>query len=98
MRLLVSNHRLNAHHVDACRWYSTASTKHADPLRILFCGSDDFSIKSLLALHQARQDTPGLIDEIHVAHRPAKPTGRGLKVLREGTCISTFPICMRCVA
>ncbi|KAF3047254.1 Methionyl-tRNA formyltransferase [Didymella keratinophila] len=71
------------------RCYSIASRKHADPLRILFCGSDAFSIKSLLALDKARRETPGLIDEIHVAHRPAKPTGRGLKVLREVPIAST---------
>lgn len=76
--------------------YSTAARTRPDFLRILFCGSDDFSIKSLRALHRARQDTPGLIEAIHVAHRPAKPTGRGLKVLREGTATisistSTYP-------
>lgn len=60
------------------------STRAAEPLRILFCGSDAFSIESLRALHRAQQDTPGLIEAIHVLHRPAKPTGRGLKTLREG--------------
>ncbi|KAF3007751.1 Methionyl-tRNA formyltransferase [Curvularia kusanoi] len=54
-----------------------------DPLRILFCGSDRFSIASLDALVHAKHTVPGLIDEIHVAHRPAKPTGRGLKTLKE---------------
>lgn len=54
------------------------------PLRILFCGSDHFSIASLEALVAAQRQVPGLIGEIHVAHRPAKPVGRGLKVLREG--------------
>jgi methionyl-tRNA formyltransferase len=79
--LLVSNYRLHAHRIHQCRY---SSSKHADPLRILFCGSDEFSIKSLNALKEAQRETPGLIEEIHVAHRPAKPTGRGLKVLREG--------------
>ncbi|KAF9693899.1 hypothetical protein EKO04_008481 [Ascochyta lentis] len=64
------------------RPYATA-TRHADPLKIFFCGSDDFSITSLRALDDARRRVPGLIDEIHVAHRPAKPTGRGLKTLRQ---------------
>ncbi|KZM20690.1 Methionyl-tRNA formyltransferase [Ascochyta rabiei] len=63
------------------RPYAT-STRAADSLKILFCGSDDFSIISLRALDAARRRLPGLIDEIHVAHRPAKPTGRGLKTLR----------------
>ncbi|KAJ4331832.1 Methionyl-tRNA formyltransferase [Ascochyta clinopodiicola] len=57
--------------------------RDADPLKVLFCGSDDFSITSLRALDDARRRVPGLIDEIHVAHRPAKPTGRGLTTLRE---------------
>ena len=81
--LLVSNPRVQSRSLT-----SAAAIKHAEPLRILFCGSDDFSIKSLHALHNASLDTPGLIDEIHVAHRPPKPTGRGLKVLREGNCRS----------
>ena len=63
---------------------SAAGCKHADPLRILFCGSDEFSIASLRALHDAQHSTPDLIEDVHVAHRPAKPTGRGLKTLREG--------------
>ena len=83
------------------RCYSTASRKHADPLRILFCGSDEFSIKSLKALKEAQRETPGLIDAIHVAHRPAKPTGRGLKVLREGVYLDSLILsdgwCFRCL-
>ncbi|KAG9199837.1 Methionyl-tRNA formyltransferase [Epicoccum nigrum] len=54
-----------------------------DPLRILFCGSDRFSIASLDALVHTKHRCPGLIEDIHVAHRPAKPTGRGLKTLKE---------------
>lgn len=65
------------------RSFSTAPPG-PEPLRILFCGSDDFSIASLHALHDARRDVPGLIDDIHVVHRPAKPTGRGRKTLRPG--------------
>lgn len=66
------------------RCYSTTSPSDAEPLRILFCGSDAFSIASLDALVAARDEVPGLIDDIHVVHRPAKPTGRGLKTMREG--------------
>lgn len=71
------------------------SGRAEDPLRILFCGSDRFSIASLNALVYAQQSVPGLIGEIHVAHRPAKPTGRGLRTLREGTKFGTgvFFIC-----
>jgi hypothetical protein len=81
--LLVANIRSRPS-LTACCYSTAAPAKRADPLRILFCGSDEFSIASLLALDHARRDLPGLIDAIHVAHRPAKPTGRGLKVLREG--------------
>ena len=57
------------------------------PLRILFCGSDAFSIASLTALNEAKNSVPGLIESIDVVHRPAKRTGRGLKVLTEGMLI-----------
>ncbi|KAF3034232.1 Methionyl-tRNA formyltransferase [Didymella heteroderae] len=91
--LLVSNSQFLPLHrpvrPNRTRCHSTASGKRADPLRILFCGSDAFSIRSLLALNKARQHSPTLIDAIHVAHRPAKPTGRGLKVLREVPIAST---------
>ncbi|KAH7084786.1 formyl transferase [Paraphoma chrysanthemicola] len=63
----------------AVRGYST----RAGPLRILFCGADHFSITSLRALTKAHHQVSGLIDSIDVVHRPAKPTGRGLKKLRE---------------
>ncbi|KAF2142608.1 uncharacterized protein K452DRAFT_196637, partial [Aplosporella prunicola CBS 121167] len=53
------------------------------PLRILFCGSDDFSIASLLALHREHQRDPAFIASIDVVHRPSKRTGRGLKTIRE---------------
>lgn len=56
-----------------------------DPLRILFCGSDDFSTASLKALHKLYQDEgSNVIASIDVALRPAKPFGRGLKKYREG--------------
>lgn len=62
----------------------TSVAKSADPLRILFCGSDNFSIASLRALAKAQQDTPDLIASIDVVHRPPKPTGRGKKILLPG--------------
>lgn len=64
------------------RGFSSVTTKTAEPLRILFCGSDDFSAASLRALTHARRDIPSLIASIDVVHRPAKHTGRGLKKLR----------------
>jgi methionyl-tRNA formyltransferase len=63
--------------------YSTASKK-SDPLRILFCGSDEFSCHSLQALHHEHKRNSRLIRSIDVVVRPAKRTGRGNKVLREG--------------
>ncbi|KAK8185893.1 formyl transferase [Phyllosticta citribraziliensis] len=61
--------------------YSTSKT--SEPLRILYCGTDDFSVASLRAVHQEHQRNPDLIDTLHVAHRPGKLGGRGNKILRE---------------
>ncbi|KAI4629182.1 uncharacterized protein J4E87_003443 [Alternaria ethzedia] len=67
-----------------CRCSSTsAPARTSEPLRILFCGSDAFSIASLRAVADAKRHVPGLIESIDVIHRPPKPTGRGLKTLRE---------------
>lgn len=60
------------------------STKKHDPLRILFCGSDEFSIASLKALHAYQLKKPGRIASIDVVCRPGKRVGRGLKKIREG--------------
>lgn len=58
---------------------------HHEPLRILFCGSDDFSCASLRALAQEKDSRPESIDSIDVLCRPGKRTGRSLKHIREGT-------------
>lgn len=55
-----------------------------EPLRILFCGSDEFSIASLQALYKTHQKEKGLIESIDVVCRPAKRVGRGLKEVRHG--------------
>ncbi|OJD18895.1 hypothetical protein AJ78_01150 [Emergomyces pasteurianus Ep9510] len=60
-----------------------ASTKSCDPLRILFCGSDSFSIASLTALCKERANNPETIASIDVVCRPGKRVGRGLKTIRE---------------
>lgn len=66
------------------RWSSTTpQNKRSDPLRILFCGSDEFSAASLRALNAEHTGNPSLIQSIDVLVRPPKPTGRGYKVLRE---------------
>ena len=61
-----------------------SSTKTSNPLRILFCGSDEFSIASLRAIHNEHLRNPKTIASIDVVHRPGKRTGRGLKLIREG--------------
>ncbi|MCJ1283872.1 Methionyl-tRNA formyltransferase [Xylographa opegraphella] len=58
-------------------------TKSADPLRILFCGSDEFSIASLEALHREKTVNPELIQSLDVACKVGKKQGRGLKNVRE---------------
>ncbi|KAF2833393.1 Formyltransferase [Ophiobolus disseminans] len=69
----------------AHRTYSVTATEALvpEPLRILFCGSDNFSSASLRALTEAQRNIPDLIESIDVVHRPAKRTGRGLKFFRE---------------
>ncbi|EFQ98698.1 hypothetical protein MGYG_01716 [Nannizzia gypsea CBS 118893] len=63
--------------------YRRHSTKACDPLRILFCGSDEFSIASLNALHNERVESPDTIASIDVVCRPGKPVGRAMKTIRE---------------
>jgi len=58
--------------------------KPTEPLRILFCGSDKFSVVSLEALHQEHLRNPNLIESIDVLVRPGKRFGRGMKMVREG--------------
>lgn len=70
----------------AVRWFSTA--KSYDPLRILFCGADEFSIASLKALHGEHLRRPDRIASIDVVCRPGKRVGRGLKNIREGRELS----------
>lgn len=55
-----------------------------EPLRILFCGSDAFSIASLRKLHERYQANKDLIASIDVVCRPGKAVGRGLKSIRHG--------------
>ncbi|KAI0146949.1 hypothetical protein GGR57DRAFT_478146 [Xylariaceae sp. FL1272] len=57
--------------------------KQSDPLRILFCGSDEFSCASLKAVYDEHVENKDLIERIDVVVRPGKPTGRGRKEIRE---------------
>ncbi|RMJ26673.1 hypothetical protein PHISP_02485 [Aspergillus sp. HF37] len=59
------------------------ATRGHDPLRILFCGSDEFSIASLKALREEHLSRPDRISSIDVVCRPGKRVGRGLKQIRE---------------
>lgn len=56
-----------------------SSDASPEPLRILFCGSDELSATVLRALHAEHTSNPFLIESISVFHRPGKATGRGLK-------------------
>ncbi|CRK23082.1 hypothetical protein BN1723_012892 [Verticillium longisporum] len=71
--------------------FSTSSPflRASDPLRILFCGSDEFSIAALRALHHEHLRDPSLIESLDVVIRPGKPTGRGLKTVRQVPIKST---------
>ncbi|APA12559.1 hypothetical protein SS1G_03801 [Sclerotinia sclerotiorum 1980 UF-70] len=66
------------------RLFSTNNTpKTSKPLRILFCGSDDFSCESLRSLVAEQQSDPKGIASIDVLIRPGKRFGRGLRETRE---------------
>jgi len=71
-----------ASHLRPCRPSSCLySTSRQEPLQILFCGADDFSIFSLEAFHKLRQVDPALIASIHVLCKNDKATGRGSKTI-----------------
>jgi methionyl-tRNA formyltransferase len=79
--LLIIRGQLRCNRASSRRLYSH---KPIDPLRILFCGSDEFSIASLKALHAEQLRAPQSIKSIDVVCRPGKRVGRGLKQVREG--------------
>lgn len=62
------------------RHYSQASGNKR--IHVLFCGSDDFSIASLNALHSYSQERDSNVASIDVAAKTDKRVGRGLKVIR----------------
>ncbi|KAI9664496.1 MAG: Methionyl-tRNA formyltransferase [Bathelium mastoideum] len=79
-RRLFTFHHANS--VNKDKFLST--TKAHEPLRILFCGSDAFSIASLKAVHvHFTRTRPDTIASLDVVCRPAKRIGRGLKRVRE---------------
>ncbi|EDO18463.1 hypothetical protein Kpol_1032p57 [Vanderwaltozyma polyspora DSM 70294] len=54
-----------------------------DPLKILFFGSDEFSIHSLRALNDIKSTGSGILDSIQVVTRSPKWCGRGKSILKE---------------
>jgi hypothetical protein len=68
--------------------YSTDAHRRSfgtvDPLRILFCGSDEFSTASLNSLVDIYKRDKSLIESINVLCRPDKRVGAGLKKINEG--------------
>jgi methionyl-tRNA formyltransferase len=50
-----------------------------DPVRILFFGSDTFSVASLKKLHETQKTEPRLYDSLEIVTREPSPGGRGLK-------------------
>ncbi|KAH6655610.1 formyl transferase [Truncatella angustata] len=65
------------------RFQSQASTpKTSEPLRILFCGSDEFSVANLRAIYDEHVKNPSLIESIDVVIRPGKRVGRGYKKIQ----------------
>lgn len=63
------------------RRYHDSKRRHIDPLRILYCGSDEFSVASLRRLHEEHKEDADFIESIDVVCKPPKPYGRGLKKL-----------------
>ncbi|KAE8556508.1 hypothetical protein EYB25_001209 [Talaromyces marneffei] len=84
--LLIIRNQLRCNRTNGRRWYSD---KPVEPLRVLFCGSDEFSIASLKALHAEQLRAPQSIKSIDVVCRPGKRVGRGLKQIREVPIKST---------
>jgi methionyl-tRNA formyltransferase len=60
------------------------STVKFEPLRILFCGSDNFSVAALEALHREFEHDPNFINSIDVVTRTGKWTGPNRKIFTEG--------------
>ncbi|KAJ3475701.1 hypothetical protein NLG97_g9369 [Lecanicillium saksenae] len=58
----------------------------SDALRILFCGSDDFSCESLKALHAEHRRNKALVESVEVMVLPPKRMGRGNKKLAQLPC------------
>ncbi|KAK0720695.1 formyl transferase, partial [Lasiosphaeris hirsuta] len=82
-RLVVSSLRPTTRYLQRPAAFYSTQSKVSDPLRILFCGSDEYSCASLKALYAEHKANERLIKSIDVLVKPAKLFGRGLKTLRE---------------
>ena len=69
--------------VHTIRHYRDSKGRDIEPLRILYCGSDDFSVESLRKLAEAHREDTSFIESIDVVCKTAKPHGRGLSQLYE---------------
>lgn len=58
-------------------------TVSREPLRILYCGSDDFSVAALRKLNHERIEHPDHIESIDVLCKSPQRVGRGLKKVRQ---------------
>lgn len=81
LRRLQQNHRVILLSFQHC--YRRSLSTQNEPLRILFCGSDEFSAHSLKALNDEVHKNPKLIQTVDVICKQGKPSGRGLKTIRE---------------
>lgn len=64
-------------------WRRYSSNSDLQPLRILFCGADEFSIRSLDAVRKLQATDYESVQSIDVVCRPDKRVGRGLKKVQE---------------
>lgn len=71
------------------------TTAKSDPLRILFCGADEFSCAALEALDAERR-ADGVVESLDVVVRPGKGVGRGYKTIREGKTATFFILLNLC--
>lgn len=72
--------RMNATAPQKREQETSRQDKKSEPLRILFCGSDEFSCASLRELHNEHVQNPTLIQSIDVVVRPAKGRGEDLRL------------------
>lgn len=71
--------------------YTTTRGLKSDPLRILFCGSDQVSVEALQALHEEWKYNRDLVQNIEVMVLPPRRTGRGFKQETIGeSCVLCF--------